>query len=57
MSNDAEYLKKVIRENLLIEVEQVCKGKDIYITTSLRFKGDDKPFANQTIQMVKLCET
>ena len=40
-----EYIKKVIKENLLIEViidpDSISNGANV----SLRFKGDDKPFS------------
>ncbi|MBL4940954.1 MAG: hypothetical protein JKY81_04750 [Colwellia sp.] len=51
MSNDAEYLKKVIRENLLIELKQDDDKGDKYIIASLSFKGDKKPFAVHVVEI------
>ena len=50
--NTEDYIKKVIKNNLFIEVEltsPMSPGNDVKI--SLRFKGDDKPFADDVISI------
>lgn len=51
MSNDAEYLKKVLRENLLVEFDDNCDAGTRQVTVKLRFKGDERPFAMDVIEL------
>lgn len=53
MSTDAEYLKKVIRENLLVELSTQFNGDKVCndVVVKLRFKGDKNPFAMDVINL------